>query len=141
MKFYGRAEEVSQHVVEAFRHPETLPQALVPIFIQRKDDIPCRKWSYTNQLIAALCGTMDARGFRRWKETGRTIKKGSKAIWILAPCVKSLKEKGVKGEEVERRVLYGFKAIPVFAVDPEAPGRYQSESVKPGPSGPPRGHP
>jgi antirestriction protein ArdC len=117
MKFYGHAQEVGQRIVEAFQHPETLPQALAPIFIHRKDDVPCRKWSWHNQLIAALCGTTDARGFRQWDEVKRNVKKGSKAIWILAPCVKTAKEKNANGEEVERRVLFGFKAIPVFAVE------------------------
>jgi antirestriction protein ArdC len=110
-------QEVAERIVNVFRHPDQLPAALAPIFIHRKDGVPCRKWSWSNQLIAALCGTTDARGFRQWEETGRKIKKGSKAIWILAPCVKNIKEENDKGEDVERRVLYGFKAIPVFAVE------------------------
>jgi len=117
MKFYGHAEQVGQRIVEAFRHPETLPSALAPIFIHRKDDVPCRKWSWHNQLVAALCGTTDARGFRQWEEAGRKVKKGSKAIWILAPCVKTIKEENAKGESVERRVLFGFRGIPVFALE------------------------
>ena len=117
MKFYGHAQEVSQRIVEAFKHPEKLPEALAPIFIHRKDDTPCRKWSWHNQLIAALCGTTDARGFRQWDEAKRKVKKGSKAIWILAPCVKNIKEKNANGQEVERRVLFGFRGIPVFAVE------------------------
>ncbi len=117
MKFYGHAQEVGQRIVEAFQQPERLPQALAPIFIHRKDDVPCRKWSWHNQLVAALSGTTDARGFRQWDEVKRKVKKGSKAIWILAPCVKNLKDKNDRGEEVQHRILYGFKAIPVFAVE------------------------
>jgi antirestriction protein ArdC len=118
MKYFGiHTQEVAERIVNAFRHPDTLPTALAPIFIHRKDDVPCRKWSWQNQLIAALCGTADARGFRQWQEAGRNVKKGSKAIWILAPCVKNIKEKDAKGEEVERRILFGFKSIAVFAVE------------------------
>ena len=119
MKLYENEHtaEAANRIVNAFRQPESLPQALAPIFIHRKDDVPCRKWSWQNQLIAALCGTVDARGFRQWEAAGRRIKKGSKAFYILAPCVKQIKERNDKGEEVERRVLYGFKGIPVFAIE------------------------
>lgn len=117
MKMFGHAEQVGQRIVEAFRNPERLPAALAPIFIRRKDEVPCRKWSWHNQLIAALCGTTDARGFRQWDEVKRKVKKGSKAIWILAPCVKNIKDKNARGEEIERRVLFGFRGIPVFAVE------------------------
>jgi len=117
MKMYGHASEIAQRIVEVFKQPERLPVALAPIFIHRKDDVPCRKWSWHNQLIAALCGTTDARGFRQWDEVKRKVKKGSKAIWILAPCVKAIKDKNTKGEDVERRVLFGFRGIPVFAVE------------------------
>lgn len=133
MMFYGHAREVGQRIVDAFRQPETLPQALAPIFIHRKDDVPCRKWSWHNQLIAALCGTTDARGFRQWEEVNRHVKKGIKAIWILAPCVKSVREKSDKGEETDRRVLYGFRSVPVFALEdtegqplPASDDRYDS---------------
>ena len=117
MKLFGHAEEVGQRIVKAFEHPERLPQALAPVFIHRMDDVPCRKWSWHNQLVAALCGTADARGFRQWQNVNRKVKKGSKAIWILAPCVKNIKEKNDHGEEKERHILYGFRGIPVFAVE------------------------
>ncbi len=117
MKMFGKAESIGQRIVQAFEHPETLPQALAPVFIHRKDDVPCRKWSWHNQLIAALCGTTDARGFRQWEAAKRKVKKGSKAIWILAPCVKKIKEENAAGDEKERHLLYGFRGIPVFAVE------------------------
>lgn len=134
MKFYGEhAEQVGQRIVQAFQCPDMLPRALAPVFIHRKDDVPCRKWSWHNQLIAALCGTTDARGFRQWDDVKRKVKKGSKAIWILAPCVKNVKDTNARGEEVDRRVLFGFRGIPVFAVEdtegeplPAADDRYDS---------------
>jgi len=118
MKLFGQhTHEVAQRIVEAFKHPETLPCALAPIFIHRKDDVPCRKWSWHNQLIAALSGTTDARGIRQWNDAGRKIRQGSRAIWILAPCVKNLRETKDTGEEVERKVLYGFRSVAVFAFE------------------------
>lgn len=118
MKLYGKhAAEVAQRIVDAFRNPERLPTALAPIFIRRKDDVPCRKWSWHNQFLVALCGTADARGIRQWNTVGRKLRTGSKAIWILAPCQKAVIEKTDAGEDVRRHILYGFRSIPVFAVE------------------------
>lgn len=118
MKLYGKhTQEVANRIVEAFRNPEQLPAALAPIFIKRKDDVPCRRWSWHNQLIAVLCGTTDARGIKQWNAAGRKIRAGSKAIWILAPCLKSVMEKNDAGDEQKRQVLYGFRSVPVFAVE------------------------
>lgn len=125
--------EVADRIVEAFLRPESLPHALAPIFIRRKDDIPCRKWSWHNQLIAALNGTTDARGIRQWNDAGRRVRSGSHAIWILAPCVRTLKEKDDAGHESEHRILYGFRSVAVFAVEdtegeplPAADDRYDT---------------
>jgi len=74
--------------------------------------IPCRNWSYLNQFVAFLNGTSDARGFCQWKEAGRTVKKGAKAIYILVPMIYKVKDK-----EKEEEVLKGFKAMPVFRAE------------------------
>jgi len=118
MRLHGKhAHEVAQRIVEAFKHPEQLPKALVPIFIHRKDGVPCRKWSWHNQLLVALCGTVDARGIKQWNNVGRKVKKGSTAIWILAPCIKKVTEDDGDGLERERQIVYGFRSVPVFAVE------------------------
>ena len=117
MKMIGRATEIAQRIVDAFREPGNLPKALAPIFVRRNDDVPCRKWSWHNQLLVALSGTSDARGIRQWNTVGRKLKKGCKGIWILAPCIKTIREKNDKGEEEKRNIVYGFKGIPVFAVE------------------------
>ncbi len=118
MKLFGKnARTVADKIVESFRHPERLPGALAPIFIRRNDDVPCRKWSWHNQLLVALCGSADARGFRQWKSAGRHVKKGGKAIWILAPCLKPIKETNEAGEESKRQALIGFRSVPVFALE------------------------
>jgi len=115
MKLYGtHTESVADRIIDAFRQPAQLPKALAPIFIHRDDDVPCRKWSWHNQLIAALSGTVDARGFRQWNQAGRKVKKGSHAIWILAPCIRKVLD--AEGEK-ERSIVYGFRSVPVFAVE------------------------
>ena len=43
VKFYGKAESAANGILEAFQKPDELPAALAPVFINRKDDVPCRK--------------------------------------------------------------------------------------------------
>ncbi len=134
MKMIGKhTKAVGERIVEAFRNPEQLPKALAPVFIHRKDDKPCSRWSWHNQLVVALCGTVDARGFRQWNHVNRKVKKGAKALWILAPCVKRISEKDDAGEDRARQVVYGFRSVPVFALEdtegdplPETDDRYDS---------------
>jgi len=118
MKLYGKhTQDVAQKVIQAFEQPECLPKALAPILIKRKDDVPCRRWSWHNQLLVALCGTVDARGIRQWRSVGRSIKKGCHAAWILAPLTKTITEETDNGEKRPKHILYGFKSIPVFRIE------------------------
>ena len=71
-KFYGKAEAAARTILEAFQSGN-LPKSLAPIFIHRKDDVPCRQWSWSNQLLTALAGHSDARGFRQWEAAGRHV--------------------------------------------------------------------
>lgn len=115
MKLYGKkAEEAANVIVAAFQKPESLPKPLAQVFIRRKDNVPCRSWSWRNQLIVALHGYSDARGFRQWESVGRSIKKGEKALYILSPCIgKRLDEDN--GEE--KTILYGFRSTAVFGIE------------------------
>lgn len=66
-------------------------------------------------LIAAQCHEATrVAGFRAWQKMDRFVRKGEKAIWILAPLV----YKNPEAEEGEGdRVIRGFKFVPVFDVD------------------------
>jgi hypothetical protein len=116
MKLVGKhTEEVAQRILEAFQDPTKLPKALAPILINQEDDTrPCSKWSWHNQLLVAMSGTSDARGYKQWGKVKRTVKKGSKALWILGPCIKKIKDKTTNEETT---ILIGFKSIPVFAIE------------------------
>ena len=115
MKFYGKAEQAANQVLELFRHPNRLPEAIAPIFIRRDDDVPCRSWSWSNQILTALAGTFDARGFRQWNQVNRHVKKGAKAFNILAPCSKTMTQRDKEtGQDKESVILFGFKSVPVF---------------------------
>lgn len=117
MKFNGRAEYVANKIIEAFK-TGNLPKALAPIFIRRKDGVPCRSWSFGNQLLCVLNGTSDARGIRQWNECGRWVKKGSKAFDILVPLLKPTIVIDADTKQEKRiEILVGFKTAPVFAVE------------------------
>lgn len=113
MKFYGQAETVAQRIVDQFKQG-TLPRALKQVFINRGDDVPCRSWSWNNQLLVALNGHSDARGFKQWQKVGRKVRKGGRAFHILGPCTRKGTDP-VTGEE--KLFVFGFRSIPVFGLD------------------------
>jgi antirestriction protein ArdC len=70
-------------------------------------------------LIAAQTGGEATRvaGFHAWKALGRSVRKGERAIWILAPLARTIRETDEStGEESARRVVTGFRGVPVFDV-------------------------
>jgi hypothetical protein len=56
------------------------------------------------------------QGFHAWKKMGRTVKKGSKGIGIIAPMVYRPKEDGDGGESNNGKAIRGFKVVHVFDV-------------------------
>jgi antirestriction protein ArdC len=58
-------------------------------------------------------------GFRTWQKLGRTVRRGEKAIWILAPMVSRKRTVAVRNESdaaEDHRGIYGFRCVPVFDV-------------------------
>jgi len=70
-------------------------------------------YSFSNcMLIALQCDNASlVMGFKAWKAYGRSVKKGEKALRILAPCFKKVKE---NGKEISKLVY--FRSVPVFDV-------------------------
>ena len=91
--------------------------ALTVIRKHEGDTIPADGWSFANRFWASLQGTYDARGFNQWKQVGRTVKRGSKAIHIFAPSTRKITETDTNGEETEKVIVTGFRPIPVFRVE------------------------
>ena len=112
-KFYGKAESAANTILNAFKNPNSLPAALAPIFINRHDDVPCRQWSWSNQMITAIHGHSDARGFRQWQKVGRHVNKGQKSFTILSPVTKKIVDKIT---QEERFAVVGFKGTAVFGL-------------------------
>lgn len=85
------------------------------------------KYSFSNSLLIAMQkphATLVA-GFNTWKNQGRTVNKGEKAITILAPCIYKQKEKvevlnpetnKKETREVEHIKRIGFKKVSVFDI-------------------------
>lgn len=109
-----KVQEVAQQILDAFQ-AGTVPAALAQIFIRHKNNSACpaARWSWRNQLTAALTGHYDARGFRQWQQVGRNVRKGERAFYILGPCMVKDKDAQQNDEEPAFR-LVGFTAIPVF---------------------------
>lgn len=85
------------------------------------------KYSFSNSLLIAMQkpqATLVA-GFNTWKNQGRNVNKGEKAITILAPCIYKKKEKvevlnpetnKKEAKEVEHIKKIGFKKVSVFDI-------------------------
>lgn len=73
---------------------------------------PARKWSLFNFGLMRSQHTGDARGFKQWQIVGRKVKKGARAIYILAPMTKKITDK--KNPDEEKTIVVGFRSIPVF---------------------------
>ncbi len=116
MRFYRKAESAATAILAAFEGGD-LPKALAPIFVNRKDNVPCRAWSWSNQLLTAILGHSDARGYRQWQEVGRHVKKGEKSFPILVPMVRKRTGKDKEtGEEKEHTYISGFTSAAVFGL-------------------------
>ncbi len=97
-----------------------MPEAVALTIIKRKegDDQPSFKWSMGNQILMFIQGTSDARGFRQWQAVGRHVKKGAKAVHILAPVTRKFTEKDAEsGTNKQKTIVLGFKAVPVFCFE------------------------
>ena len=107
-----RIEEATKNLLDMFASGD-LPPAIVKTVIRAKEgfEIPSAKWSLGNQILMLSTGTNDARGFDQWKKVERKVKKGAKAIYILGPCTRKIKDEETKEEKL---IVTGFKSIPVF---------------------------
>ena len=73
-------------------------------------------YSFNNVLLIASQAHDETRvaGFNAWKKFGRNVRKGQKAIFILAPMICKVADDNISDEKIQ--VLKGFKFVPVFDV-------------------------
>jgi len=113
----SRIKQVLDGILAKFESGD-IPEA-VAISTFAMDDMPSSNWSFLNRLIMCLSGTADTRGFRQWQQVGRSVKGGSKALYIMIPRMTSRETE--KGDE--EQIVSGFYAKPVF--------RYEDTAGKP----------
>lgn len=97
---------------------EAKKQAFLHSFLEFKSKF--WKYSFVNTMLIyfqSKGSATNVAGFERWKELGRQVQAGSKAIKIFAPLIR--KEKGEGGEEKSR--VYGFRMVNVFDFADTAP--------------------
>ncbi len=107
-----KALEQLNKIVKAFSTKE-FPNFVSKAYIESIGK-PMERWSFNNQLLVFLYGTDDARTYNQWNKVGRQVKKGSKAIYILAPLKVKRKKIDDNSNENEDMVLVGFRGLPVF---------------------------
>lgn len=113
MKLSDKAQLSIQKLIQKFKEGDI--SAISSVARLRLDPrAPAHKWSFTNKILAYMqAGELDCRGFGQWKETGRQVKKGSKAVYIIRPI--TVKQTVVEnGQEKENLLCVGFSTIPVF---------------------------
>jgi hypothetical protein len=73
-------------------------------------------YSFNNTILIYLQkpNAKMVKGFNEWKKDGRIVKKGEKAIRILAPLIKKQKEEENTGDNERKKVLYRFRYVNVF---------------------------
>lgn len=112
-----RIDLIAAEVLEAFR-AGAIPRAAAQVVLHARSDsdYPARHWSRRNRFLAALRGHTDARGFQQWKEVGRSVRKGERAVFILAPTFHRIEdpEDVQEGEEPGTLALAGFVPVAVF---------------------------
>lgn len=61
-------------------------------------------------------GVTRIAGFNAWKKLGRFVRKGEKAIWIIAPMTYKVKDDERNTTDEQQKVIRGFKWVPVFDI-------------------------
>jgi antirestriction protein ArdC len=108
-----KVNEAVNRIVEMFE-TGNLPVSVAQTVLHRQaGDTPSSTWSLGNLLLMLSTGTTDARGFNQWKAAGRSVKKGSKALYILGPATRKIVVEE-DGKQVEKVIVSGFFGIPVF---------------------------
>lgn len=110
MKLSTKAQASIDKVINQFKTGHLSPISRVAR-IKLDESAPARTWSLSNRVIAFMQSQeLDCRGFVQWQNVGRTVKKGSKAVYIFRPhTITKLNEKDEK-----ETICVGFSTVPVF---------------------------
>jgi hypothetical protein len=114
IKMNEKVKRLYQILEEGVKNFEPSPEKF-KAFLEMKALMP--RYSFHNLMVARAQyeGATFLASFKKWKELGRYVKKGQKAIYIFAPRFKKQEEE-IDGEVQEVTKLAGFIAVPVFDV-------------------------
>ncbi len=119
-----KVRDTLNKIIDRFKSadiPEAVAVSMFPF-----PDVPSAKWSLTNRTLMFLSGSMDARGIRQWNSVNRSVKRGTKALYILVPYLKQVEDD--LGEE--RHSLVGFGVAPVYRVEDTTGAPLEYENIK-----------
>jgi len=119
-----KVKSVLNSILEKFQTgdiPEAIAYSMFPF-----PAVPSAKWSLLNRTLMFLSGSMDARGYRQWQHVNRYVKKGGKALYIIVPYLKVIKD------ELEERkyTLTGFGVKAVFRVEDTEGSDLEYENIE-----------
>lgn len=113
MKVYGKVAVAVENMINEIR---ALKDSDFKDYLNK---FPFANYSLFNTMLIYYQGGSQVAGFVAWNKLNRRIKKGSKSISILAPCirkaVKETEQNGLK-EIVEYQKLIGFTTKCVFDI-------------------------
>ncbi len=74
------------------------------------------RYSFSNSVLIAVQRPTASRvaGFHTWRRMGRAVRRGERAIWILAPVTRRVAD---EGQDDAVRAVVAFRAVSVFAQD------------------------
>lgn len=114
MKLSDKAQTSLDRVINKFKSGDISAISQV-VRIQLDPNAPARFWSLSNKVLAYIqAQELDCRGYVQWQSLGRSVKHGSKAVYIVRPLTMK-KVKIEDGKEKDTIVCIGFSTIPVFA--------------------------
>lgn len=80
---------------------------------------PLRHYSFNNVILIDRQDPEATRvaGFHAWRKLGRGVRKGERAIWILAAMTRKVTDQDERADaETGTRRLIGFRPVPVFDI-------------------------
>jgi hypothetical protein len=117
MKLPAKAQDRLDQMVSRLRAGDLAPIRQV-LTLEIDPRSPCLKWSGSNRMMAALqSDELDHRGFQQWRDAGRQVRKGARAVYIWRP--KTIAREDDAGDK--KTILIGFAPLAVFGASDTIP--------------------
>ncbi len=99
------------------------------------------RWSLNNRMLAVMqlagrgedLDRLHLMGFRQWERLGRRVRKGAKAVWILAPVTRRVREQDDAGDKLRAGCAHRVQGRAGVQREPDRGGAAAGGAVAPGP--------